>query len=115
MSLVSSVRLNLEILGCSKILMLLFPLLTSHKYVLFILTGYADVYIFIWVILIDVFVQGSMATILFDSKAIKIFVVMNGAGQLEMACPYLAHEHGQGQQGRGGVQEGQGQQGHGGS
>ena len=71
--------------------------------------------VFIWVILIHVFVQGDMSTIFFDFKAIKIFVVTNGAGQLEMACPYLAHEHGQGQQGRGGVQEGQGQQGHGGS
>ena len=48
MSLVSSVRLNLEILGCLKILMLPFPLLTSHKYVLFILTRYADVYKFIY-------------------------------------------------------------------
>ena len=51
----------------------------------------------------------------FDSKAIMIFVVMNGDGQLEMACPHLAHEHGQGQQGCGGFQEGQGQQGHEGS
>ena len=71
--------------------------------------------VFIWVILIDVFVQGGMSTIFFDSKAIKIFVVMNGAGQLEMACLHLAQEHGQGQQGCSGFQEGQGQQGHRGS
>ena len=71
--------------------------------------------VFIWVILINVFVQVSMSTIFFDSKAITIFVVTNGAGQLEMACPHLAQEQGQGQQGRGGFQESQGQQGHGGS
>ena len=71
--------------------------------------------VFIWVILINVFVQVGMSTIFFDSKAITIFVVTNGAGQLEMACPHLAQEQGQGQQGRGGFQESQGQQGHGGS
>ena len=38
------------------------------------------------------FVQGGMSTIFFNSKAIKIFVVTNGAGQLEMACPHLAQE-----------------------
>nr|XP_017233332.1 PREDICTED: vicilin-like antimicrobial peptides 2-3 [Daucus carota subsp. sativus] len=59
--------------------------------------------------------HGGMSTIFFDSKAIKIFVVMNGAGQLEMACLHLAQEHGQGQQGCSGFQEGQGQQGHRGS
>ena len=69
--------------------------------------------VFIWVILINVFVQGDMSTIFFNFKAIKIFVVTNGARQLEMACPHLAQEQqGQGQQGRG---EGQWQQGHGGS
>ena len=58
--------------------------------------------VFIWVILINVFVQGDMSTIFFDFKAIKIFVVTNGAGKLEMACPHLAQEQqGQGQQGRG--------------
>ncbi|WOH01709.1 hypothetical protein DCAR_0521094 [Daucus carota subsp. sativus] len=59
--------------------------------------------------------QGGMSTIFFNSKAIKISVVTNGAGELQMACPHLAQEHGQGQQGRGGSQEGQGQQGRGGS
>ena len=64
---------------------------------------------------IDVFVQGGMSTIFFNSKAIKISVVTNGAGELQMACPHLAQEQGQGQQGHGGSQEGQGQQGRGGS
>ncbi|KAL1805838.1 hypothetical protein ACET3Z_028906 [Daucus carota] len=59
--------------------------------------------------------QGGMSTIFFDSKAFKIFVVTNGAGQFEMACPHLAQEQGKGQQSCGGFQESQGQQGHGGS
>ncbi|WOH01711.1 hypothetical protein DCAR_0521096 [Daucus carota subsp. sativus] len=59
--------------------------------------------------------QGGMSTIFFNSKAIKISVVTNGAGELQMACPHLAQEQGQGQQGHGGSQEGQGQQGRGGS
>uniref|UniRef100_A0A175YGH9 Uncharacterized protein n=1 Tax=Daucus carota subsp. sativus TaxID=79200 RepID=A0A175YGH9_DAUCS len=59
--------------------------------------------------------DGGISTIFFDSKAIKIFVVTNGARQLEMACPHLAQEKGQRQLGRGGFQKGQGQQGHRGS
>ncbi|KAL1813672.1 hypothetical protein ACET3Z_023737 [Daucus carota] len=60
-------------------------------------------------------IKGGMSTIFFDSKAIKIFVVTNGAGQLEMACPQLVQEQDQGQKGCGGFLKGQGQQGHGGS
>lgn len=55
-----------------------------------------------------VFGQGGMSTIFFNSKAIKISVVRNGEGRLQMACPHLAQES---QQGRGGSQEGQGQEG----
>lgn len=47
-----------------------------------------------------------MSTIFFNSKSIKISVVRNGEGELQMACPHLAQES---QQGRGGSQEGQGQ------
>ncbi|KAK1399076.1 Vicilin-like antimicrobial peptides 2-2 [Heracleum sosnowskyi] len=52
--------------------------------------------------------QGGMSTIFFNSKSIKISVVTNGEGELQMACPHLAQES---QQGRGGSQEGQGQEG----
>ncbi|KAL8148891.1 hypothetical protein AgCh_006045 [Apium graveolens] len=59
--------------------------------------------------------KGGMSTIFFNSKSIKISVVRNGEGLLQMACPHLAQESQQGQggsqerqRGRGGSQEGQG-------
>ncbi|KAL1811827.1 hypothetical protein ACET3Z_021892 [Daucus carota] len=82
MSLVSSVRLNLVTLGRSKILMLLFPFLTSHREACQLSSSIP--------------------------RQLRSFVITNGAGQLEMACPHLAQEQqGQGEQDRGGFQEGQ--------
>ncbi|MGI4699468.1 cupin domain-containing protein, partial [Klebsiella pneumoniae] len=43
--------------------------------------------------------QGGMSTIFFNSKSIKLSVVTNGDGQLQMACPHMAQESEQGREG----------------